>query len=80
MKLSFVCQILCVYKGRKKGKVRERERQAGRLVGGEKVLRGGKQEADLGGKGKVQRLINILGQVPGDFNDSLDFFQALDMC
>lgn len=47
---------------------------------GEKVLRGGKQEADLGGKGKVQRLINILGQVPGDFNDSLDFFQALDMC
>lgn len=34
---------------------------------GKNVFRGGKQEADLGGKEKVQRLINILGHVPGDF-------------
>ena len=49
-------------------------------MGGEEVLRGRKQEADLGWKGKVQRLINVLGQVPRDFNNSLDFFQAVDIC
>lgn len=36
-------------------------------MGGGRVLKGGKQEADLGGKGRAQRLINILGQVPGEF-------------
>ena len=41
---------------------------------------GGGQKADLVGKEKVQRLINVLGHVPGDFNDSLDFFQVFKMC
>lgn len=63
MKLSFArfspALFIFINAGRKekKGKGKEKGRQSG---GWGKTIEGGKQKADLGGKGKVQRLINIL--------------------
>lgn len=81
LKLSFAtfspALFIFIHARRKEKKGKEKSRQAG---GWGKTIERAKQKADLGGKGKVQRLINILGQVPGDFNDSPGFLQALVTC